>query len=324
MRNKRPGYPIALALLFIYIQLLSCTTSDNITIENERLKVIISKNGAELQSIVDKKSGSEILWIGDSAYWKARSPVMFPVNVRFKDNRFTYKGKNFEMPKMGLAVLNNFSVLPENNSNAAVLRLSSNEDTKKRYPFDFNLTITYKLDGNKLINGFEVENTGADTMYFALGGHPGFNCPLDNAQSRANYQYVFPEKLDIKRTLISNSLVQDTCLPFLQNESSLQLDDERIPDGGMFLINPEFRKIGVGETGKPPFVTLDLEDFPNVNMWSPPGMPFACIEPMVSHHDLQSSSLDIQKKKHLINLAPEESQVYKFTIIVNGENKSKN
>ncbi len=307
--------------LGIYIILINSFASygqKEIVIENKSLKVTISTKGAELQSIYHRKTKSEILWVGDSAYWGSRSPVMFPVNVRFKDDKYIYNAVSYEMPRMGLAAINTFSALPENESQKAVLAFESSEQTMKYYPFHFYLELSYELLNNELINSFKIENRGKDTMYFALGGHPGFNCPLKNGLERADYQYVFPEKINVDRIEIVNSLWQGNQIPFLRNEIRFQLNDSRIPNGGMFLQNLKNRQIGVAQKGKAPFVTVDLGDFPNVNLWSPPGMPFACIEPMVSHHDIQNSPLAIERKTHLEKLAPKEIKTYKYTIIVDG------
>ncbi len=287
-----------------------------VVLENEHLRVKINPIGAELQSIINLSTSTEILWIGDSTYWQAQAPVMFPVNVRFKDEKYSYRGKEYEMPRMGLAAINRFEVVPEGDSHKAMFAFSHTPQTKASYPFDFDLKITYELSENQLINHFSISNLGMDTMFFALGGHPGFNCPLENGLTRADYEYVFPHKMTIDRTAVENSLVQESKIPYLVNEDRLSLQDERVPNGGMFLPGHKLKEIGVARKGERPFVKVNLMDFPNVNLWSPPGMPFACIEPMVSHHDVEESPSAIKEKSHLVNLIPGETRQYRFAIIV--------
>ena len=300
--------------LIVFVLLLSqvVKSQTTITISNHELTVRISTQGAELQSI-KSSSGTEYLWQGDSAYWGGRAPLMFPVNVRFKDEKFTYKGKEYEMPRMGLAVISEFKVI-EKQQNKVVLTLKSNEETVKFYPFQFSFSVIYELKGNKLINRFEIENKGAETMFFALGGHPGFRFPFEGERNRN--QYTFTRKFHLERTEIANSLVQPNQIPWLKNEKALPLGDSRIPNGGMFVKEMPSRTIGVGVAGQPAFIEVDLGDFPNVNLWSPPGMPFACIEPMVGHHDLADSSLDITKKSFLVKLPVGGTKNYEFYILV--------
>ena len=308
--------------IFIYHTILfllwhsSGIGQNNYILENEYLHVEVSSMGAELQSIFDKKSAREILWIGDSTHWKGQSPVMFPVNVRFKDEKYTYRGREYVMPRMGLAVSNNFTLRSEAHAQKIVLAFTHSQNARSYYPFEFDFEITYHLVDNKLINRFSIENQGSDTMYFALGGHPGFNCPLENGLTRADYEYVFPKQLFLQRTMVENSLVQGFEVPYLQNESRLALADARVPNAGMFLKEHQIKEIGVAKKGEKPFVIVSLGNFPNVNLWSPPGMPFACIEPMVSHHDVVDSPMAIEGKSHLITLMPGESQVYQYAIMV--------
>lgn len=284
-----------------------------IVIKNEFLTVSINTLGAELQNIKGTVSGEEYLWQGNPEYWPDRSPVMFPVCVRFKDNKFTYKETEYNMPYMGLAKTSNFKVV-KHTSDMLVLELTSNTSNLKHYPFPFRLEITYKLEKNKLLNQFLVENTGKDTMHFAVGGHPIFRLP--NAERR-NYQYTFSKKMTRSRNHIDDSLIQTEQIPFLEDENRLLLTDARIPGGGMLFKNMPAREIGIGRIGKKPVITVDLGNFPNVNLWSPPKYSFACIEPMVAHHDIQDSPMAIDKKEFLTSLKPEKQKKYFFTISIN-------
>ena len=303
-----------------------------ISIQNKELSVTLAAKGAELQSIKHTPTGIEYLWQGDPEYWAARSPNMFPVNVRFKDNRFTYKGKEFEMPRMGLAVIATFEIAehtgekkkdrtPKNlkkdlSKSKAVQVLNSSEETLQYYPFPFQLKITSQVKGLTLLQKYKVTNTGDETLYFALGGHPGFNAPHAKGKDRSDYQYVFSEKMHVKRNEIIDSLIQETKVDYLNNEDRLILSDERIPNGGMFLLDNQSRTIGIALKGRKPYVTVDLQDFPNTNLWSPPGMPYAAIEPMISHHDLQDSAEAIEEKDYLIKLPAGKSRTYQYSITI--------
>ena len=316
---KHWPFRAAIVSLLLGTILFSATAigSEIVSIENDTLRVSINSRGAELWSIRHKESDTEYLWQGEPEYWVNRAPVMFPVNVRFKDNRFTYQGNSYEIPKMGMAVYSDFEVERSRDGRSVVFLLKSNEETQKRYPFDFVFKVTYRLKGYRLTNEFTIENEGGETMYFATGGHPGFNCPFVDGRDRGDYQISFSKKLSVNRSEIVDSLIQATEVPFLNNEYSFTLDDSRIPNGGMFQKDMKARKISVGRTGEIPYLTLELGDFPNVNLWSPPGMPFVCIEPMVGHHDLQDSPMNIDEKSYLISLEPGKTKRYAFSVIVN-------
>ena len=184
------------------------------------------------------------------------------------------------------------------------------------YPFEFVFDVTYRLEGNWLVNEYQVSNNGYETLYFAMGGHPGFRTPFNTGRSRGDYEISFSKRLNLDRVEINDSLIQTSRVPFLQDERKFALDDPRIPSGGMFQEDMPARKIGVGLADMLPYVTVVLGDFPNVNIWTPPGMPFVCIEPMVAHHDIQESPLAIDKKPFLIPVKAGEAKTYAFTIIV--------
>lgn len=291
-----------------------------VKIYNEDLSVKIATFGAELMSIYNLKESKEYLWQGDTTVWGGRAPIMFPVNVKFKDGSFSYKGKKYSMPVLGVASKNYFKIVPSNKSNVAAFEFESTKDILNNYyPFPFKLNVTYKLIKNELIHEYLIENKGADSLFFALGAHPGISCPLTNDLSRNDYQISFTDTVTMDRYYLNKGLFYDSLVPFLKKEKSITLADKRVPKSGMFFRDIKLRKVGVGYKEKEPFITFDLGNFPNVNIWSPPGYPLVCVEPMLAHHDLVNSPIEIKKKPHLQSLPPGKSKRYYFKIIVNGE-----
>ncbi len=142
-QRKRWPYGAAIVSLLLGTILFSATAigSEIVSIENDVLRVSINARGAELWSVRHKDSGTEYLWQGDPEYWENRAPVMFPVDVRFKDNRFTYKGITYEIPKMGMAVYSDFEVEKRRDGQSVVFSMSSNEETRKRYREDRGGTV---------------------------------------------------------------------------------------------------------------------------------------------------------------------------------------
>ena len=56
--------------------------------------------------------------------------------------------------------------------------LSSTEETYVKYPFRFRLHIGYMLDENEVSVHWKVDNTDEKPMYFSIGAHPAFLCPI--------------------------------------------------------------------------------------------------------------------------------------------------
>lgn len=146
-----------------------------ITLENDQLIIKIKKLGAELCSVIDKKSGFEFLWQGDEEYWARHAPVLFPIVGRLKDDQYEHNGKIYEMNRHGFARDSEFEV-EEVLSNSAVFSLTFNENTLKIYPFEFKLYVKYLLYGSNVTTTYEVVNLSeTDEMYYSIGGQPAFN-----------------------------------------------------------------------------------------------------------------------------------------------------
>lgn len=308
---------MSLILSVLPISALVCDGAGNAQIENDSLSVSISLQGAELQSIRSKITNSEYLWQGDAEYWDRRALVMFPVNVAFRDWKFTHKGLTYEMPFLGLVESGSFEKVVDSRPNSVVLEFRNTAETIERFPFPFRFRIRYSLEGSTLNQEFWVENKGKERMYFALGGHPGFRTPLEGGKGRGDYDIVFSEKMTVDRLVVADNLHQNKSLPYLKNEDRISLNDPRVPNAGMFLKSAKSRQIGLGFKGQKPYLTLDLGDFPNVNMWTPEGMPFVCIEPMLGHHDQVDAPYEISEKECVVSLGEGETGRYRFSMTVN-------
>lgn len=66
----------------------------------------------------------------------------------------------------------------EKTNERIVFELVYSEETLKVYPYKFLLKITYTLVENGVITGYTVENKDDKTIYFSIGAHPAFMCPM--------------------------------------------------------------------------------------------------------------------------------------------------
>ena len=58
-------------------------------LENEKLKIQVSDDGAELCSVYDKVRGREALWTADPKYWARHAPVLFPFVGKVNGGHYT-------------------------------------------------------------------------------------------------------------------------------------------------------------------------------------------------------------------------------------------
>ena len=189
-----------------------------IHIKNENESAAIDTLGAELVSFMGD-DGFEHIWQGDKTYWGGHAPVLFPIVGALRDNRTCINGEWYEMKRHGVARHEEFTVT-EQGEDYVTLQLTANEETKKQYPFDFVLTVSYYLTGSSITTKFTVKNADTKPMPFCIGGHPGFNIPIQSDEVFEDYDIVFEEKEEQK----CPTLDMESCLIDFE-KTNFELDD---------------------------------------------------------------------------------------------------
>ena len=161
-------------------------------LENEALIVELKSAGAELTRIYSKKTGLEYLWKGDAMFWGRHAPVLFPIVGQVKDKSYQVDGENYHLSQHGFARDNEFEVVYQDDSKAR-FELKSSVETLEIYPFEFVLHIEYDLVGSELSIAYSVINKSNKEMFFSIGAHPAFNCPLVEGTTFDDYYLEFPQ-----------------------------------------------------------------------------------------------------------------------------------
>ena len=167
----------------------------NHTLENHVMSITVSDHGAELISIYDKEKEREVLWQADTAFWNRHAPLLFPHVGKYFNDECHYNGKIFRTRQHGFARDMDFSCI-EKTKDSITHRLVSTEETRAYLPFDFTLTVTHRLSDKNISIIWEVKNSGQDTMYFTIGGHPAFRVPILPDTKQTDYCLLFQTKAD--------------------------------------------------------------------------------------------------------------------------------
>ena len=157
-----------------------------IKLQNEFVTASISEVGAELKSLVCNQT--EYIWEGRPEVWGFSCPLLFPICGGLKDDKYLYDSKEYILPKHGFARTAQFEVERADDT-FAVFCTKSNSETKKSYPFDFELRVIYTLCQKSLKIEYEVCNKGEKTMYFSIGSHEGYYTP----EGIEDYDVIFPQ-----------------------------------------------------------------------------------------------------------------------------------
>lgn len=103
-------------------------------------------------------------------------PILFPICGNLPDNIYHHKGQALTLKQHGFARDLPWAVTGQETRDrvSLTLTLTSNEQTRAVYPFDFQLDFTYTLHGTRLAMHQRYTNRSADPMPFSVGFHPYF------------------------------------------------------------------------------------------------------------------------------------------------------
>lgn len=255
-------------------------------IENEYLLIEVNSKGAELTRIYDKITKKEMLWNGDEAYWKRHAPVLFPIVGSLKDGQYQYQGKQYAMSQHGFARDLEFTMVEQQESSIWFL-LKDNEQTRAQYPFSFSLMIGYTLRNHGIEVSWKVRNLDCKQMYFSIGAHPAFYCPIKEGEKQTDYFIKFQDCTKIQyKKLTANGLCKPEVYIVPLEEGVLPITETMFDEDAWIIENSQTTQVSLLTPEKKPYVTVSF-DAPLLGIWSPAGKqaPFVCIEPWYGRCD---------------------------------------
>ncbi len=279
----------------------------NTVIKNSKITLEVSSVGAEMQSI--KFDGREYLWQGDPEVWEDRAPVLFPFCGRTMNETYLHEGKEYKMGIHGFLWKSEMQVA-EKTDDSVMFTVTDNEYTRSIYPFSFKASVFYKLDGNKIINGIKIENTGDDVMYFSHGYHPGFVLPFSDDEEFSDLTLEFSEKCQPKLVEMTNTtyLVSGNYPDFpLVDGKYLPLTHELFDRRSVFMKDMA-REIKIH--GKKTYRSIKVS-FPEceiLGLWQAANMQakYLCVEPWNGLPDLHGKVAEVKTRPCERSLAPGE------------------
>lgn len=278
-----------------------------IQLENEWLKVSVAEKGAELQSLLRKDVNLEYLWSGDPAFWGKKSPVLFPIVGGLKNNHYTYKGKTYELGRHGFARDKTFTVASPTAASAA-FTLESDNDTLQHYPFVFRFTVEYHLQQAGLQVTYKVENTGNDTLFFSVGGHPAFKIPLTDAGSYEDYYLQFNTTENAGRwPLSAEGLIEKTPEPLLHHTDTLPLNKPLFYGDALVFKQLRSNSVALKSRQHAHGLHFHFEGFPYLGIWSAKNADFVCIEPWCGIADSVDTTGQLEQKEGIEKLAQQQT-----------------
>ena len=276
---------------------------------------VLGLDGAMLNSL--NKNNTEYLWQGDAKYWAGQAPVCFPITGVLPNGEMEAFGKRCTMKRHGVARINPFEVL-EQHKNSVTFVQRSDENTKRDFPFDYELKIKYTINGDTVTNEYIVTNTGEDKLPFVIGGHPAFNCPLSNGEKFEDYKVVFDKNIT-KPCLRPNhhTGLVNVFEKFdeMHGGDTLSLVHELFEEKDALIFeNCEAKSATlIGKRGKG--VKIEFQDMNNLLIWSAVGnAPFVALEPWTGLASCNDEDGLFEHKRGMTVLEKDETASFKFKI----------
>ena len=258
---------------------------DILTDEENGLRIIVSRLGAELVSLARVNEAGE--WTGffyrdndlsaPPQGWANHATVMGYYLHRLKDGRSLYRGREIKGGNHGFLRSKtwHFAGTSVRGSGASLeYRITPNDFSADEYPLKVSVALTYRIDANKVGALFEFRNEETELdAHVSFGLHPGFA-----ATSFESFHLQMPRGLYRRHFSPRNYLSGQTRdiefaggeMPFSKTElpGSIILELLDVPRRQFSYVDPP--------SGR--WVILDLAGVPYLTLWSDGG-PFLCIEP---------------------------------------------
>ena len=274
------------------------------SLENNKIKISIKKTGAELCEISSIKNKTQFMWDANPDIWANYAPNLFPIIGALKNNTYIYNNKSYQLPKHGFIRNNKDLVLIQETKNSLTFKLKYNDNLLKNYPFKFDYQITYKLVNNKIKITYAVTNLDHKSIYFSLGGHPAFKCPVYKNENYNDYFLEFEHVEQSHTHLINkqNGLISLKTTPVFTDSNIIDLHHNLFNNDALIFKDLSSRKVTLSSKNKGPILTMHYKDFNYLGVWAKPKANFVCIEPWLGIADPEKTNQIITHKEGIINL----------------------
>ena len=199
--------------------------------------------------------------------------------------------------------------------------LQDSEYTKTMYPWSFCLSLTYELQHGSLLLKYRVANKDSSALYYCIGAHPGFCCPMEEDAVFEDYCLVF-EKEESTYAMPFDRLLGE----YLSGGSGYELHGRTIPlsrelfqDNALYFPEIASRRVSLVHRESGRGVEVSYPDFETIAFWTvyPDRAPFLCIEPWNGCAAIKGDGKKFADKLGARALLPGKEK--SFTLILDAE-----
>ncbi|MCK0470076.1 aldose epimerase [Halalkalibacter sp. APA_J-10(15)] len=242
------------------------------------MKTYTLKNGTASAEVIPERGGivtrlqlegHDLLYLNEDTLYdldanvRGGIPILFPISGQLENKQYEWEGKTYTLNNHGFARNVPWEVVTQDEDQLTI-RLTSTDETKAGFPFDFELEFTYHLKEGGLV----IEQTYTNLSEKPMPMYPGF------------HPYFRTEE---KGVVVES----DATIMLDYNDHDLK------PFDGIVDLNGKKEAIALIDAEKPHvvFALPELgtkvrisygEDFPYVVLWTEEGKGFVCVEPWMA------------------------------------------
>ena len=284
-----------------------------IKIENNRFKAELSTKGGELQNLVDKKTGKDIIWQGDKSVWGNHAPILFPFVARCLGGHFIIEGKDCEYSRNhGFARDLEWKCINQT-ADSVTFELTQSDETLYRFPYSFSLKTEYKLTEKEIDWKITVKNTDKKPFKFSTGTHAAFSM---NGNKAEDFVVEFEKKEPLTAVLCTpegyiktdNNGKAPLTGPYGEKEAGIIPVTSAGFENGNLFTNITSDWVGLRNIKDNSIIKIQTKGFPYCMIWqNTAGTPqFVCIEPWQGIPDTENTDHIWDNKIGQIELAAGE------------------
>ncbi len=285
-------------------------------LENDILKIAIKKAGAELCNISSQQHGTSFMWNANPDVWGSYAPNLFPIIGALKDNTYFFNHEAYTLPKHGFIRHNDALAVTEQTSTSITFKLAYDDNSLKIYPFLFEFYLTYTLIDNTINISHTIKNCGDTPLYFSVGGHPAFKCPVFEGENYDDYALVFEHEEQSKTHLINmeNGLISSNTKPIFNHSNILPLTHDLFNEDALVFKDLKSRKVTLNSKTYGDILSVSYHDFDYLGIWAKPNGDFVCIEPWLGIADHEDTNQGFTTKEGIIALDARQTFKAAYTI----------
>jgi len=211
--------------------------------------------------------------------------ICFPLLGAVPEGKYRLNGKEYEMQMHGFAQYRDFKII-EKKENAVLLEIRDTPETFSVFPYAFCFQVLYSVEGRTLKTEYRITNKSAEEMFFSVGGHPRFSCPIVDRRAANDLQFS-DYLLEFDPPHPPESVAKsygplEVIKQFTGTDNrTLRLDYDLFEKGAFCYDRTENRTVTLKRAKDNSARSLVMKIGGNafLTIWNSPGEPFVALEP---------------------------------------------